>query len=101
MSSSFGGFGETAVSASRNMVLQKGHAAATISAPVAASSRARLWLTRSPFSSPKNASPPPSSTAKAALAGTGRIDHLTGCGDHCARLVIDAAIAPQIAGIVI
>jgi len=48
-----------------NMVLQKGHAVATVPAPVAASSRARTWETRaSPFSSPRKASPPPAPQQK-------------------------------------
>ena len=42
MSSNFGGEGDIAARASRNMVLQNGQAAATVPAPVAASSRARL-----------------------------------------------------------
>ena len=41
-SNDFGGEGDTAARASRNMVLQNGQAAATVPAPVAASSRARL-----------------------------------------------------------
>ena len=49
MSSSWGGCsltGVIAVRASRNMVLQKGQAVAMVSAPVAASSRARTWEMR-------------------------------------------------------
>src|SRR5262249_43573230 len=41
-SSNLGGFSEIEGRASRNIVLQNGHAAATISAPVDANSRARL-----------------------------------------------------------
>ena len=57
--------GVIAVRASRNMVLQKGQAVATVWAPVAASSRARTWETRaSPSSSPRKASPPPAPQQK-------------------------------------
>src|SRR5260370_29914900 len=59
MSSSFGGVLVKLDNASRNMVLQNGHAAPTMAAPVAANSSARSTLTRLPFSSPRNASPPP------------------------------------------
>src|ERR1700682_6029329 len=59
MSISLGGVFETPASASRNMVLQKGQAAPTTVAPVATNSSARSTLTRLPFSSPRNARPPP------------------------------------------
>src|SRR5712691_10756749 len=64
ISSSLGGASDTAASASRNIVLQNGQAAPTTLAPVATSSFARAWLTRSPFSSPRNASPPPAPQQK-------------------------------------
>ncbi len=40
-------------------LLQNGHAVPTVAAPVAASPRARIWLTRWPVSSPRNTRPPP------------------------------------------
>src|ERR1019366_2172727 len=66
ISRSWGGVAspEMAGRASRNMVLQKGQAVATVLAPVAASSRARTWETRSPVSSPRKASPPPAPPQK-------------------------------------
>lgn len=42
ISNNLGGFSDTAASASRNIVLQKGHAAPTTCAPVATSSFARV-----------------------------------------------------------
>ena len=64
ISSNMGGVGETAVSASRNIVLQNGQAVPTMSAPVADNFFTLLWLTRSPVSSPKNAKPPPAPQQK-------------------------------------
>ena len=64
MSTSCGGASPVAARASRNMVLQKGHAVAMVVAPVATSSAARLWLTLWPDSSPRNARPPPAPQQK-------------------------------------
>src|SRR5487761_1328365 len=64
MSSNCGGASPIADSASRNIVLQNGQAVPTICAPVPASSAARTWLTRSPLSSPRKASPPPAPQQK-------------------------------------
>src|SRR6185295_18224744 len=71
ISSSFGGVADTCASASRNIVWQNGQAAPTIPAPVATSSSARSTLTRFPFSSPKNASPPPAPQQRERLRARG------------------------------
>ena len=76
--------------ASRNMVLQKGQAVATVWAPVAASSRARTWLTRaSPFFFAEEGEAAAGSAAEAALVVAGGFDEGAGCGDDCAGLVVD------------
>ena len=82
MSNNFGGAGETADRASRNMVLQNGQAAATVPAPVAASSRARLWLTRSPCLFAQERQAAAGSATEAAFAGARRIDHFAGSRKH-------------------
>jgi hypothetical protein len=64
MSTSCGAASPVAAKASQNMVLQKGQAAAMVCAPVATSSAARLWLTRSLVSSPRKARPPPTPQQK-------------------------------------
>src|SRR6185312_9588582 len=64
ISSNCGGASPIDESASRNIVLQNGQAVPTIFAPVATSSAARTWLTRSPVSSPRKARPPPAPQQK-------------------------------------
>ena len=82
------------------MVLQNGQAAPITAAPVATSSSARSTFTRLPFSSPRNTSPPPAPQQNDRSRVAGRIHHLTGPRDHLARLIVDVAIAAQVAGVV-
>ena len=97
-----GGVGVMAVRASRNMVLQKGQAVATVCAPVAASSRARTWLTRaSPFSSPRKASPPPAPQQKLRSWLRGASTRVRLLLDDGAGLVVDVLVAAEVAGVVV
>ena len=101
MSSSCGGASLVAASASRNMVLQKGQAAPTMLAPVAAKLlRAHVADALAGFFAEKGQAAA-GAAAEAALARTRRIDDFAGAGEHLARLVVDVAIAAQIAGIVV
>ena len=87
-------------SASRNIVWQNGQAVPTTAAPVAASSVARSTFTRLPFSSPRNICPPPAPQQNDRSRARARIRHLARPRDHLARLVVNAAIAAQVARIV-
>src|ERR1017187_8851841 len=123
MSSNCGAASPLVAKASRSIVLQKGHAVAMVFAPVATSSAARTWLTRSPVSSPRKERPPPApqqklrswlrgasttvpakaataSATKAALVVARGFDYGSGQSCNGARLVVDVAIAAQVAGIV-
>ena len=86
---SCGGASLVAASASRNMVLQNGQAVPTTSAPGSHQFLRATWLTRSPVSSPRNASPPPAPQQKLRSRDTWRIDHFSGPRQHLARLVVD------------
>ena len=102
MSSSCGGVSAgIAVRASRNIVLQKGQAVPTILAPVATSSLARTWLTRSPVSSPRKARPPPAPQQKLRSCERGASTSVPACGDDGAGLVVDVLIAAEVAGVVV
>ena len=82
------------------MVLQNGQAAPTMSAPVATSSLARAWLTRLPVSSPRNTRPPPAPQQKDRSRARGGSMTSAVRAMTSTRLVVDAAIAAEIAGIV-
>jgi len=72
------------------MVLQKGQAVPMVCAPVATSSLARAWLTRSPVSSPRNARPR-GAAAEAAFLVAWRFDECAGDLNKLARLLVDVA----------
>ena len=103
MSSNFGGAGDTvpAASASRNIVLQNGHAAPTMFAPGRHQFLRAIVTDALAFFFAQEREPAAGAATEAALARTRRIDHFAGPRKHCARLVIDVAIAAQVAGIVI
>ena len=89
-----------AASASRNMVLQKGQAAATRLG--AGGSQFRCAHVTHAFACllAQKGQPAAGSAAEAALAERGASTNSPASADHLARLVVNAAIAAQIAGIV-
>ena len=88
-------------SASRNMVLQNGQAAATTPAPVADQFLGALHADALPFLLAEKRQPSACSATERTLARPRRIDQSPEFADHIARLIVDVAISAQIAGIVI
>ncbi len=101
ISSSLGGVAETPASASRNMVLQNGQAAATTLAPVATNSSARSTLIALAFLFAQERQAAARAATERSLARARRIGQRSELADHIARLIVHTAIAAQIARIVI
>ena len=89
---------------SRSMMVQKGQAVATVSAPEAMISSVRLWFTRVPIFSSIHIRPPPAPQQKPCSLLARQLDAGVGAGgegvEDVAGGIVFAVPAPEVAGVV-